>query len=85
MFQIDLIVRPRSGVRDPQADAVEESLHGLGHSSVNVNFVGRYLQLTIDAQSEGEAKEKADDMCRRLLVNPNLESYELTIKPKAQS
>ena len=80
MYKVDLIVRPRSGVRDPQGEAVEEALRGLGYSGAHVACVGRFLLLELEAASEEEARKTADDMCKRLLVNPNLETYELTIQ-----
>jgi len=79
MFQVDLIVKPRSGVRDPQGEAVQEALHGLGYQAAEIHCVGRYLSLQIDAPTADEARALADDMCKRLLVNPNLETYQLEI------
>ena len=80
MFKVQLIVRPRDGVRDPQGEAVEESLRGLGYEGVAVQSVGRYLRMKLQAPSESEARALAHDMCKRLLVNPNLETYDLTIE-----
>jgi phosphoribosylformylglycinamidine synthase len=84
MFLVDLIVKPRSGVRDPQGEAVGEALHGLGYppDSFAVHCVGRYLHMEIDAPTEEEARRVADDMCKRLLVNPNLETYDITLQRK---
>ena len=81
MFKLNLIVRPRTGVRDPQGAAVEESLRGLGYDGISVHCVGRYLDMDIEADSEAAAKARAEEMCKRLLVNPNLETYELRIEP----
>ncbi|MEE8410674.1 MAG: phosphoribosylformylglycinamidine synthase subunit PurS [Myxococcota bacterium] len=79
MFKVELIVRPRAGVRDPQGNAVEESLRSIGFDGMNVHCVGRYLRMDLDAESEEAAKKIAEEMCRRLLVNPSLETYDLTI------
>jgi phosphoribosylformylglycinamidine synthase PurS subunit len=80
MFKVQLIVRPRDGVRDPQGDAVEESLQGMGYKGVQVQCVGRVLRMNIEAASADAARDVADDMCRRLLVNPNLETYDITVE-----
>ncbi len=80
MFRIQLVVRPRKGVRDPQGDAVGEALRGMGYEGAAVACVGRYLDMTIDAPNEAAARAVADDMCKRLLVNPNLETYDLTVE-----
>lgn len=81
MFTVELIVRPRDGVRDPQGDAVEESLTALGYNGVEVHCVGRYLRMNLRADSADAARALADDMCRRLLVNPNLETFDITVEP----
>ena len=80
MFRIDLIVRPRDVVRDPQSDAVQEALAGIGCSGLKVQAVGRFLQLDLDAPSEAEARSQVEDMCKRLLVNPNLETFDITVE-----
>ena len=80
MFQVELIVKPRPGVFDPQGSAVEEALRALGEGELAVHCVGRYLSLEIAASSEAEARRRAEAMCRRLLVNPSLETYELRIQ-----
>jgi len=82
MYKVELIVRPRQGVRDPQGEAVEEALMGLGYSGLKVEAVGRYLVLDIEAEGESQARTKIDEMCRQLLVNPNLETYELTLSKR---
>ena len=80
MFKIDLIVRPRDVVRDPQSDAVQEALEGIGCQGLKVQSVGRFLQLELDAESEDDARNQVEDMCKRLLVNPNLETFDITVE-----
>jgi phosphoribosylformylglycinamidine synthase len=79
VFTVDLTVMPKPGVKDPQAEAVQESLVDLGYSGAAVHAVGRRLTMTIECGTEERARELADDMCTRLLVNPNLETYSLEV------
>ena len=79
MFNVELIVKPRPGIRDPQGAAVEESIHSFSDHPCEVHCVGRYLNMDIEAPNASEARRIADDMCKRILVNPNLETYELTV------
>lgn len=79
MFRVDLAVRPRPGVKDPQAEAVQESLTRLGHHRVVVDAVGRLLSLTIDCESADDAQRVASTLCDELLVNPSLETYTMTV------
>lgn len=79
MFRVELAVRPRPGVKDPQAEAVQESLARLGHAGVSVDAVGRLLSLTIDCDAADEAERITANLCEQLLVNPNLETYTVSI------
>ncbi len=80
-YRVAVLVRPRSGVMDPQAEAVGESLTSLGYSSVAVDWVGRQLTMTITADGADSARALAEELCERLLVNPNLESFDLQVEP----
>lgn len=86
IFTAELIVTPRPGVRDPQAEAVTEALQGIGPAlavaadSVQVSCVGRYLRLQLTAPDAAVAKARVEQMCRELLVNPNLETFQLRIE-----
>jgi phosphoribosylformylglycinamidine synthase len=79
MFRVELSVRPRPGVKDPQAEAVQESLTRLGHGGVNVDAVGRLLSLTIECDTAKEAERITADLCDQLLVNPSLETYSVSV------
>lgn len=74
-FKVELIVKPKPGVRDPQGEAVEGALHGIEAKGVKVHHVGRFLAMDVQAATADEARKLVDDMCKRLLVNPNLETY----------
>jgi phosphoribosylformylglycinamidine synthase len=74
-FKVELIVKPKTGVRDPQGEAVDGAVQGLEVKGVKVHQVGRYLSLDIQAATADDAKRTVDDLCKRLLVNPNLETY----------
>ena len=74
-----VVVRPKEGILDPQGQAVEASLRKLGFA-VGAARVGRVVDLDVDAQSADEAREHVDAMCRQLLANPLIESYEVDVR-----
>ncbi len=78
-FRVEILVRPRPGVMDPQAEAVGESLASLGYRGVDVEWVGRRLAMTVDGEDADAVRSTAERMCDEILVNPNLETYELTV------
>jgi phosphoribosylformylglycinamidine synthase PurS subunit len=73
-----VLVRPKEGILDPQGQAVEQSLRKLGFA-VGQARVGRVVDVDIDASSPEEAHERVDAMCRQLLANPLIESYEVEV------
>lgn len=85
IFTVELIVTPLPGVRDPQAEAMSESLRNLGPTlqaaadGMQVDCVGRYLRLQLTATDAAAAQAQVEQLCQELLVNPNLETFQLRI------
>jgi phosphoribosylformylglycinamidine synthase len=77
-----VLVRPKPGILDPQGEAVRGSLGHLGFG-VDDARVGRLIDLELDASDADTAREQVDAMCRRLLANPLIESYEIRIEADA--
>jgi phosphoribosylformylglycinamidine synthase len=76
--RVSVLVRPKEGILDPQGEAVEGSLRKLGFP-VSEARVGRVVDLEVESTDAGEARAKVDEMCRRLLANPLIESYEISL------
>ena len=73
-----VLVRPKEGILDPQGQAVEQSLRKLGFA-VGQARVGRVVDVDVEASTVDEARERVDAMCRQLLANPLIESYEVEV------
>jgi phosphoribosylformylglycinamidine synthase len=69
----------KAGVLDPQGQAIEGSLKGLGFSGVAAVRQGKVFDLVLDATDEGEARSRITDMCERLLANTVIENYSIEI------
>jgi phosphoribosylformylglycinamidine synthase len=77
-----VLVRPKEGILDPQGQAVQDSLRKLGFA-VGRARVGRLVELEVEAATEDEARTELDRMCRQLLANPLIESYEIELEAGA--
>ncbi len=73
-----MLVRPKAGILDPQGQAVESSLRQLGFAVADAR-VGRVVDLELDAADPEAARAEVELMCRRLLANPLIESYEIEL------
>jgi phosphoribosylformylglycinamidine synthase PurS subunit len=74
-FRFAVNVTPKPGILDPQGRAVEGSLGHLGIAGVSDVRVGRRVELTVDAATEGEARAVVDRLASELLSNPLIEAY----------
>lgn len=78
-FIAEINVMPLKALLDPQGKAVNGGLHNLGLQSVQDVRVGKHITLEIDAATPDEAQDIAETACKKLLVNPVMEYYELKI------
>ena len=69
----------KPGIADPQGQTIERALPALGYDGVSDVRVGKMIELEVDAPDESEAKRRVEEMCERLLANPVIEAYEVTI------
>jgi phosphoribosylformylglycinamidine synthase len=74
--KVKVYVTLKRGVLDPQGSAVGRALRSMGFEEVEDVRLGKYIEVTLrDGQSEAEAKQRLDEMCRRLLANTVIEDY----------
>jgi phosphoribosylformylglycinamidine synthase len=73
-----VLVRPKSGILDPQGAAVETALEHLGFS-VSAARVGKVVDLEVSSDDAAEARAQVEKMCEQLLANPLMESYEIEL------
>jgi phosphoribosylformylglycinamidine synthase len=73
-----VLVRPKAGILDPQGEAVRASLQMLGFA-VGGARVGRLVDLELEAKTVEEARDEVERMCRQLLANPLIESFEIEV------
>ena len=77
-MKIKVIVTLKEGVLDPQGKAIQQTLNGMGFSSVNQVRQGKYFDVEVDDSDETKAKEKVEDMCKKLLANLVIEAVSYT-------
>jgi phosphoribosylformylglycinamidine synthase subunit PurS len=73
-----ILVRPKSGILDPQGAAVETALEHLGFA-VSGARVGKVVDLEVTSDDATEARAQLEKMCEQLLANPLMESYEIEL------
>jgi len=75
-----VIVTPKPVVNDPQGVTVRQGLASLGFGEVTDVRVGKYIEVTLDASSEHEARQRVEAMCNQLLANHVIEDFHFEIQ-----
>lgn len=81
-YRVHVRVMPRTGLLDPQGQAVEHALSALGFGEAGGVRVGRAIQLEMAAPSRADAETRARQMCDKLLANPVTEDYLLEVEER---
>lgn len=75
-----VFITPKKGVLDPQGKAIEHSLHALGFTEAHDVHQGKYIELALDGLDQQRARERTDEMCRKLLANGVIEDYRFDLE-----
>jgi phosphoribosylformylglycinamidine synthase PurS subunit len=72
-------VSHRPGIADPAGATVERALPALGYTNVGQVHIGKVIRLVVDATDADAARVQVGEMCEKLLANPVIESFEVSI------
>jgi phosphoribosylformylglycinamidine synthase len=79
IFTAQVKVMPLKELLDPQGKAVLGGFKNLGLTEINDVRIGKNISLQIEANSIESAKQIAEDAAKKLLANPVMEMFEVTI------
>lgn len=80
----EVVVVPKIGVNDPQGEAIRGGLASLGYDQVGNVRSGRFFRLELTAPDHDVAHAAATQMSDRLLANPVIETFSLSVTPVAE-
>ena len=75
MFKATINVTLRKSVLDPQGQTVLHALGTMGFKDAKNLRVGKFFELTVDAENRQKAETRIKEMCDKLLTNPVIEDY----------
>ena len=75
MYRAHIKVTLRPSILDPQGKAVQHAIGSLGVGAVKDVRMGKYIEVTIDASTEAEARHTTEEICKKLLANPVMEDF----------
>ena len=79
-YTVQVKVMPLKDLLDPQGKAVMGGLQSLGLNNVTDVRIGKQINLQIEANSKEEAQATAEDAAKKLLANPVMEVFEVSLQ-----
>ena len=78
-YTAQIKVMPLKELLDPQGKAVMGGLKSLGINNVEDVRIGKNITLQVNADTAEQAKQMAEEASKKLLANPVMEYYEVSV------
>lgn len=78
-YKAKIYITLRENILDVQGKAIEHALHSLEFSNFSDVRIGKYVELIVLAQNDGQAEEMVKSACDKLIANPIIEDYTIEI------
>ena len=78
IFDIEVKISLKDGMLNPEATTIERSLDLLGYKTTKTQTLN-IIKFQMEGNNKDTIKENVVDMCERLLCNPVIHNYEITI------
>jgi phosphoribosylformylglycinamidine synthase len=71
----------KKSVFDPQGRTIHEALRSMGYDGVADVRQGKFFEVDLESMPAERARETVDEIARRVLANPVIESYRVEVEP----
>jgi len=80
-YTATVTVRLKHGVLDPEAETTQRALERLGFELADLRSADQF-EIDLDADDPEAAAERAEEMAERLLANPTIHDYEVSVQER---
>ncbi len=80
MAKAKIYVTFKDGVLEPQGKTVNAALLKMGYKNIKDVRIGKFIEMEIENGDKEKIKKEIDEICDRLLANPNIEKYDFEIE-----
>ena len=78
-YSVQVTIMPLKELLDPQGKAVMGGLENLGLTGVQEVRIGKNITLQVEAATPEQAKFIAEEASKKLLANPVMEYFEVSV------
>ena len=76
-MRVSTIITLKKDVLDPQGKVIHQTLDGMGFNDINEVRQGKYFEIDTEENDPKKARNKVEDMCKKLLANLVIENYKI--------
>jgi phosphoribosylformylglycinamidine synthase PurS subunit len=81
MAKARVYVTLKKSVFDPQGKTIHDALATMGYRGVAEVRQGKFFELALDGLTADAARATVEEIARRVLANPVIESYRVEVEP----
>ena len=76
-----IFIKYKEGILDPQGTVTNKALKSINIKGINSIGIGKYIEMDFEkGTTEANARAIAEDSCKKMLANPNTETYSFIIE-----
>ena len=80
MLRAEIRIELKKGVADPEGKNVKKTLELLGFDGIAAVKTVKVFIVDMETDDREKAARDADEMCRKLLANPVIQNYSISIE-----
>ena len=78
-YEADVTIELKSGMLDPEGTTIKRALEHLGYSPESVKTSKKYT-IALESENIHDARENVEQMCEKLIANPIIHNYTITLR-----
>ena len=76
-----IFIKYKEGILDPQGTVTNKALKSINIKGIDSIGIGKYIEMDFKKNiNKNSAKVIAEDSCKKMLANPNTETYSFVIE-----
>lgn len=79
MYLVQVHIKRRKSILDPQGKAIEKGAKLLGYNNISEVRVDKHIEFYINTTDESAAQNEANEFCNKLLANPVMEEFVINL------
>ena len=76
-MNVSVIITLKKDVLDPQGKVIQQTLDGMGYKDIEEVRQGKYFEIYTKENDLKKAKDKVEEMCKKLLANLVIENFKI--------